>query len=164
MTREPGDLPSSAVTCGRVGRGASTTLGCVTFAIGQLAVTDGCREDFVPDTYRRLPDACGGDTATRFLIPFLMFIAGYGGCVGNAVAHGIAGNRLFVGTLSFADPAVADEFQRRFLGSSSWCQEGCDRYGDQHSVFAIANQRSSLPSRCDLDKSRQRWRFECCRV
>ena len=110
MTREPGDLPSSAVTCERVGRGASTTLGCVTFAIDQLAVTDGCREDFVPDTYRRFPNACGGDTATRFLMPFLLFIAGYGGWAGNAAAHGIAGNRLFVGTLSFDDPAVADEF------------------------------------------------------
>jgi len=110
VTREPGDLPSSAVTCERVGRGASTTLGCVTFAIDLLAVTDGCREDFVPDTYRRFPNACGGDTATRFLMPFLLFIAGYGGWAGNAAAHGIAGNRLFVGTLSFDDPAVADEF------------------------------------------------------
>jgi hypothetical protein len=110
MTREPGDLPSSAVTCERVGRGVSTTLGCVTFAIGQLAVTGGYREDLVLDTFWRFPNACGRDTATRFLMPFLMFIAGYGGWVANAVAHGIAGNRLFVGTLSFDDPAVADEF------------------------------------------------------
>ena len=43
-------------------------------------------------------------------MPFLLFIAGYGGWAGNAAAHGIAGNRLFVGTLSFDDPAVADEF------------------------------------------------------
>ena|ERR1700757_170980 len=28
----------------------------------------------------------------------------------SARAHGIAGNRLFPGTLSFDDPAVADEF------------------------------------------------------
>lgn len=30
--------------------------------------------------------------------------------MGNAQAHGIAGNRLFAGTLTFDDPAVADEF------------------------------------------------------
>jgi hypothetical protein len=110
VTREPGDLPSSAVTCERVGRGVSARLGCVTYAIGQLAVTDGCREDFVPDTYFNFPNACGSDTARRFLMPFLLLIAGCSGWAGNAAAHGIAGNRLFVGTLSFDDPAVADEF------------------------------------------------------
>ena len=31
-------------------------------------------------------------------------------CGSLAAAHGIAGNRLFPGTLSFDDPAVADEF------------------------------------------------------
>ena len=33
-----------------------------------------------------------------------------GTAVGPAAAHGIAGDRLFVGTLSFDDPAVVDEF------------------------------------------------------
>jgi hypothetical protein len=32
------------------------------------------------------------------------------GMTGLAQAHGIAGNRLFPGTFSFDDPAVADEF------------------------------------------------------
>ena len=33
-------------------------------------------------------------------------------CVGqHAYAHGIAGNRLFPGTVTFDDPAVADELQ-----------------------------------------------------
>jgi hypothetical protein len=73
-------------------------------------VTDGCREDFVPGAYFSFPNACGGDTARRFLMPFLLFIAGYGSWAGDAAAHRIAGNRLFVGTLSFDDPAVADEF------------------------------------------------------
>lgn len=31
--------------------------------------------------------------------------------VQNAHAHGIAGNRLFPGTITFDDPAVADELQ-----------------------------------------------------
>jgi hypothetical protein len=30
-------------------------------------------------------------------------------CAHSAQAHGIAGNRFFVGTLTFDDPAVADE-------------------------------------------------------
>src|SRR5262249_25399454 len=69
-----------------------------------------CREDFVPDTYHRFPNACGGDTVTRSLMPFLLlFIAGCSGWAGKTAAHGIAGNRLFVGTLSFDDPAVAAE-------------------------------------------------------
>ena len=32
------------------------------------------------------------------------------GCVQSAQAHGIAGNRLFPGTLAFDDPAVSDDF------------------------------------------------------
>jgi hypothetical protein len=64
----------------------------------------------MPATYRKFRDAHGGDTAAAFLILLLPFIAWYGGCARSAGAHGIAGNRLFVGTLSFDDPAVADEF------------------------------------------------------
>ena len=78
----------------------------------------------MPDTYFSFPNACGGDTARRFLMPFLLFIAGYGGWAGNAAAHGIAGNRLFVDRLSFDDPAVANEVSTTLSGSSSWCQKG----------------------------------------
>ena len=34
----------------------------------------------------------------------LLFVSNF-----QATAHGIAGNRLFIGTLAFDDPAVADE-------------------------------------------------------
>jgi hypothetical protein len=37
-----------------------------------------------------------------------------------ADAHGIAGNRFFVGTLTFDDPAVADKAVLLFLASIIW--------------------------------------------
>jgi hypothetical protein len=48
------------------------------------------------------------------------------GCVQSASAHGIAGNRYFVGTLTFDDPAVADEAILPAVSSSKHHGEGGD--------------------------------------
>src|SRR5256885_16817985 len=59
--------------------------------------------------------------AARLII--VMAIVGY---AHSAVAHGIAGNRFFPGTLSFDDPAVADESIVPNFSSSKHPGEGGD--------------------------------------
>src|SRR5262245_66338859 len=48
------------------------------------------------------------------------------GAAHSAHAHGIAGNRFFPGTLSFDDPAVADESILPLFSSSKHPDEGGD--------------------------------------
>jgi hypothetical protein len=48
------------------------------------------------------------------------------GGVHSAHAHGIAGNRFFPGTLTFDDPAVADESRLPLFSSSKHPDEGGD--------------------------------------
>ena len=48
------------------------------------------------------------------------------GVAHSAHAHGIAGNRFFPGTLSFDDPAVADESILPLFSSSKHPDEGGD--------------------------------------
>ena len=69
-------------------------------------------------------------------MPFLLFIAGYGGWAGNAAAHGIAGNRLFVGTLSFDDPAVADEFSTTLSRFKQLVPEGVAADAEINAAFS----------------------------
>jgi hypothetical protein len=52
--------------------------------------------------------AVGGIFATTFAVLLLLLT------VGRAEAHGIAGNRFFVGTVTFDDPAVNDELSSTF--------------------------------------------------
>ena len=51
----------------------------------------------------------------------------------SAEAHGIAGNRYFPGTLSFDDPAVADEAIVPNFTSSKHPGEGGDVVDDRYS-------------------------------
>src|SRR6516164_8708447 len=57
----------------------------------------------------------------RFVIVMALF-----GLAHSAHAHGIAGNRFFPGTLSFDDPAVADESILPLFSSSKHPDEGGD--------------------------------------
>jgi hypothetical protein len=52
--------------------------------------------------------AVGGIFAVTFTVTLLTL------AIGRAEAHGIAGNRFFVGTLTFDDPAVNDELSSTF--------------------------------------------------
>ena len=52
--------------------------------------------------------ARGGTMRQTFICPVVLAVAVFAS-PHAAYAHGIAGNRFFVGTLTFDDPAVADE-------------------------------------------------------
>jgi hypothetical protein len=71
----------------------------------------------------------GGDMLTRrFIVAFALL-----GYAHSADAHGIAGNRFFPGTLSFDDPAVADEAIVPNFASPKHPGEGSDLVGDRYS-------------------------------
>jgi hypothetical protein len=56
----------------------------------------------------------------------LIIVTAIMGFAHSAHAHGIAGNRFFPGTLSFDDPAVADESILPLFSSSKDPDEGGD--------------------------------------
>ena len=56
----------------------------------------------------------------------LVIVMALFGLAHSAHAHGIAGNRFFPGTLSFDDPAVADESILPLFSSSKHPDEGGD--------------------------------------
>jgi hypothetical protein len=66
--------------------------------------------------------------ARRFIISLAILGYAY-----SADAHGIAGNRFFPGTLSFDDPAVADEAIVPNFASPKEPGEGGDLVGDRYS-------------------------------
>ena len=62
----------------------------------------------------------------RWLVGLFLVIATMPAAPRFADAHGIAGNRFFPGTLSFDDPAVADESRLPLFSSSKHPDEGGD--------------------------------------
>ena len=62
----------------------------------------------------------------RWLVGSLLIAAAIAAAPRLAAAHGIAGNRFFPGTLSFDDPAVADESRLPLFSSSKHPDEGGD--------------------------------------
>jgi len=67
-----------------------------------------------------------GSTARKAIAAAIVFIAPWT----SAHAHGIAGNRYFPGTLTFDDPAVADEFLVNTLRTSTLQSGGEQREND----------------------------------
>jgi hypothetical protein len=65
----------------------------------------------------------------RFFVLMVMV-----GCAHSADAHGIAGNRFFPGTLSFDDPAVADEAIVPNFASPKEPGEGGDLVGNRYNL------------------------------
>ena len=61
--------------------------------------------------------------------------AGFGDC---ASAHGIAGNRYFPGTLTFDDPAVADEWVTEVSSFTHPAGDGTDNI---NTALAVAHKR-----------------------
>lgn len=73
----------------------------------------------------------------------------------NAFAHGIAGNRYFPGTLTFDDPAVADEF----LVNSTHTNASQPGYDQHKSELGVSGARLLTPTWAlgfDLGRSRVR--------
>ena len=60
------------------------------------------------------------------LAPRLTIAIALLGSIESAAAHGIAGNRYFPGTLTFDDPAVADEAILPLVSSSKHPGDGGD--------------------------------------
>src|SRR5215831_5497078 len=71
------------------------------------------------------------------------------GVAHSAHAHGIAGNRFFPGTLSFDDPAVADESILPLFSSSQMKGVMSSIRGLVGLFFAYSLQRSELASIAD---------------
>ena len=69
----------------------------------------------------------------RLIIAAVMF-----GYAHSAAAHGIAGNRFFPGTLTFDDPAVADEAIVPNFAGSKRPGEGGDVVDNRCSWFFFA--------------------------
>ena len=73
------------------------------------------------------PDGARGCLAGFFVLMVML------GCAHSADAHGIAGNRFFPGTLSFDDPAVADEAIVPNFAGPKEPGEGGDLVGNRYS-------------------------------
>src|SRR5499433_963163 len=86
----------------------------------------------------------------RWLVGLFLIVATMPAAPRFADAHGIAGNRFFPGTLSFDDPAVADESILPLFTSSKRPDEGGDVVDNRFSwsIFRL-EPISKLPPAVD---------------
>ena len=99
-----------------------------------------------------LAEAGRGMFATRLTI--VIAILGY---AHSAAAHGIAGNRFFPGTLTFDDPAVADEAIVPNFSSSKHPGEGGDVVDDRSSWSFFRLLTKTLGVGIDSGWIRRNW-------
>jgi len=81
---------------------------------------------FMHRSVRSFPHGCNAPRRVRALVVCLCLALAVPWASGPARAHGIAGNRLFPGTMSFDDPAVMDELVLNGTSSKHPPQSGDD--------------------------------------